>query len=218
MFLIPKCLSDPVIEIKDESVNEVIDELVNNIENTTFQIINENNDNIESITDKKLSIVKKMLNNIIDIIDNQDDKDFDNYEEDNYDDDEDDDDDDEEDDEDDDEEDEEDDDEDDDEEDDDEEDDEEDDEDDDEDDEEKLYIISINDEPCFYENSLKSAKSKILRISNVLDRKNNKEYTSYICHSNTNKIDVIRNLNFILFSYNYILYSLKISSVAKCKL
>ena len=211
MFLIPKCLSDPVIEIKDESVNEVIDELVNNIENTTFQIINENNDNIESITDKKLSIVKKMLNNIIDIIDNQDDKDFDNYEEDNYDDDEDDDDDDDE-------EDEEDDDEDDDEEDDDEEDDEEDDEDDDEDDEEKLYIISINDEPCFYENSLKSAKSKILRISNVLDRKNNKEYTSYICHSNTNKIDVIRNLNFILFSYNYILYSLKISSVAKCKL
>ena len=210
MFLIPKCLSDPVIEIKDESVNEVIDEvvdaLVNNIENTTFQIINENYENyenIESITDKKLSIVKKMLNNIIDIIDNQDDKDFDNYE-----DDEDDDEDDEDEDEDDEDEDEE----------DDEDDDEDDEDDEDDDDEEKLYIISINDEPCFYENSLKSAKSKILRISNVLDRKNNKEYTSYICHSNTNKIDVIRNLNFILFSYNYILYSLKISSVTKCKL
>jgi len=196
MFLIPKSLTDPVIEIKDENVNEVIDELVNNIENTTFEIINENyqenNDNIKSITEKKLSIVKKMLNNIIDIIDNKD-QDFDNYEDEDEEDEEDD-------------------------EDEDEDEDEDDDEDDDDDDEEKLYIISINDEPYFYENSLKSAKSKILKISNVLDRKNNKEYTSYICHSNTNQIDVIRNLNFIFFSYNYILYSLKISSVGKCNL
>ena len=95
-----------------------------------------------------------------------------------------------------------------------------DDEDNDEEDEEddeykKLYVISINDEPYFYENSLKNARSKILKISNTLDLKNNKEYTSFISRKNSTQFDIIRNLNFIFFSYNYLLYSLKISTVQK---
>ena len=80
-----------------------------------------------------------------------------------------------------------------------------------------IYVISINSVPYFYEEDLQIAQDKLLIMAQLLHEKNRDYNNSYIRHDNSNELKVIRNLDFIIYSYEYVLDYLSIDEVKKYK-
>lgn len=80
-----------------------------------------------------------------------------------------------------------------------------------------VYIITINNEPYFYSDSLKMARENLLDISRKLKLNSNQELFDnfYINEKNKNEIDIIYSYNLTLFSYNHLKYNIKIHTVTK---
>ena len=95
------------------------------------------------------------------------------------------------------------------------------DEDDDDDDEnnENKYVISINDVPYFYFDTLSESRKSLQRISKKLS-KQSRDFAGYVKYDtfNKNKLTVFRIIDFILFKHNYVMYNIQIDVVGKSKL
>jgi len=96
-----------------------------------------------------------------------------------------------------------------------EEDEDEDEDDDDEEDETTIYVITINDIPYFYENDYQDAKKRINTFSEKIVLGHKQTYDSYYKIINEDEIHIIINLDFILFTYNYTFYKIKIHTARK---
>jgi hypothetical protein len=83
--------------------------------------------------------------------------------------------------------------------------------------EEFMYVISIDDKPYFYQTSFADAKDKLLDISKRLNNKinENEYYDSYICQKLEDEITIVNQLDFVLFTKNHLLHTLKIHTVKK---
>ena len=78
----------------------------------------------------------------------------------------------------------------------------------------KLYIITINNIPYFYGSTIKDTREYMRLIARKLHKVDNKGYdNSYICEEIEDELKVVRNLDFILVSFKYVLHHLKISEV-----
>jgi len=92
----------------------------------------------------------------------------------------------------------------------------------DEDDEERIYIISINDVPYYYEDDLTSARSTMWSLAKTTLQKNadeneNLESTSYIFTNNLNNLSIITPYNLFFFYYHQTMCDLKIDYVVRHK-
>ena len=90
--------------------------------------------------------------------------------------------------------------------------------------EDKIYIISIDGKPFYYDNDLKSAKQNILAIGNEFLISLNQKYEistssshyKLLCDFKLRKIDVVSTYSFFgLFSYNHTLFNLNLDYVIK---
>ena len=94
----------------------------------------------------------------------------------------------------------------------------------DEDDEDKIYIISLNNIPHFYEKDLSTARKKMFDIANILLKKANTKddgigpNDNYIFTNSSDSMQIISPYNFILLKYHHILYELKIEYVLRYSL
>jgi hypothetical protein len=97
------------------------------------------------------------------------------------------------------------------------EDDEDDEEDEEDEDDENKYVISINNIPYFYFDSLNETRKKLQKISRKLLLNDSIEFSGYINRDpyNKNKLTVFRTLDFLFFKYNYAMYNIKIDVVGK---
>jgi hypothetical protein len=78
----------------------------------------------------------------------------------------------------------------------------------------KMYIITINNIPYFYGSTIKDTREYMRLIARKLHKVDNKGYdNSYICEEIEDELKVVRNLDFILVSFKYVLHHLKISEV-----
>ena len=84
-------------------------------------------------------------------------------------------------------------------------------------DEDFMYVISIDDKPYFYQTNFLDAKAKLLDISKKLNNKinENEYYDSYICQKLEDEITIVNQLDFIFFTKNHLLHTLKIHTVRK---
>jgi hypothetical protein len=82
---------------------------------------------------------------------------------------------------------------------------------------EDIYVITIDDKPYFYQTNLEEARAKLLDISKQLNNKINENdyYDSYICQKLEDEIIIVNQLDFVLFTKNYPLHSVKIHKVVK---
>ena len=89
------------------------------------------------------------------------------------------------------------------------------DEDDFESDENSLFIISINDTPYFHDKDLFVTRKNLLNIGRklILKNKNHLFDTLYIHEKSKNEIDIVQSMEFLLFSYNFVKYNIKIHCV-----
>ena len=83
--------------------------------------------------------------------------------------------------------------------------------------EEFMYVISIDDKPYFYQTCFADAKNKLLDISKRLNNKinENEYYDSYICQKLEDEITIVNQLDFVVFTKNHLLHTLKIHTVKK---
>ena len=90
--------------------------------------------------------------------------------------------------------------------------------DDDEDEVDKLYIITIDDIPYYYENDLPTARSKMWSIANNLvknDNNNLENSNNYIFTNNLNKVSLISPYSFFGLNYHYTICELSIEYVIR---
>ncbi len=81
----------------------------------------------------------------------------------------------------------------------------------------KLYVISIDGIPYYYENDLTSARSKMWAIANNLlknDSQHN-ETTNYIFTNSLNKVSLISPYNFFGLNYHHTICELQIDYVTR---
>ena len=84
--------------------------------------------------------------------------------------------------------------------------------------EDKLYIISINGIPHYYENSLNEALNQMLTIANYCVKNlNNNEGAGHLIISDNNlkKVKVVAPYTFFMLTFNYIIHELSIEYVVK---
>lgn len=88
--------------------------------------------------------------------------------------------------------------------------------------EDKIYIISMNNIPYFYDNNLTSVRNTMWDIANNLLKSNENEYYAskhYILTNNSNEVKIIYPYNFLwLFNYNYTVAELKVDYAIKYKI
>ena len=92
--------------------------------------------------------------------------------------------------------------------------------DDDEDSVDKLYIISLDGVPYYYENDLISARSKMWDIANNILKKDfvkDFENPNYIFTNNLNKVSLISPYNFFGLNYHHTICELQIDYVVRYK-
>lgn len=91
--------------------------------------------------------------------------------------------------------------------------------DDDEDIEERLYVISLDGSPHYYEADLKSARSTMWKIANNLLRNNNDDSSfysdNYIFTNSLNKVSLISPYYFFGLNYHYTICELQIDYIIK---
>ena len=82
-------------------------------------------------------------------------------------------------------------------------------------DEDFMYVITIDEKPYFYQTSFEDAKIKLLDISKKLNNKINENdyYDSYICQKLEDEITIVNQLDFVFFTKNHLLHTLKIHTV-----
>jgi hypothetical protein len=78
-----------------------------------------------------------------------------------------------------------------------------------------IYVISINDIPYFYENNYEDAKKRINTFSEKIVLGHKETYDSYCKIIDEDEIHIIINLDFILFTYSYTFYKIKIHTARK---
>lgn len=84
--------------------------------------------------------------------------------------------------------------------------------------EDKLYIISINGIPHYYENSLNEARNQMLTIANYfVGNLNDNEGAGHliITDNNLKKVKVVAPYTFLMLTYNYVIHELSIEYVVK---
>lgn len=88
--------------------------------------------------------------------------------------------------------------------------------DDDENTEDKIYIISLNGSPHFYESDLVSARATMWKIANkLLKGTNYDENNNYIFTNSLNKVSLISPYNFFGLKYHYTICELQIDYVIR---
>jgi len=90
----------------------------------------------------------------------------------------------------------------------------------DEDIDEKLYVISIDNIPHYYEENLENARKKMWDIANLLIKSScqNFDTTDYYIFTNSlDEIKIIAPYNFLLLKYHHVLFEFKIDYVLHAK-
>ena len=84
--------------------------------------------------------------------------------------------------------------------------------------EDKLYIISINGIPHYYEKSLNEARNQMITIANYfVGNLNDNEGPGHliITDNNLKKVKVVAPYTFLMLTYNYVIHELSIEYVVK---
>jgi hypothetical protein len=82
--------------------------------------------------------------------------------------------------------------------------------------ENKVYIISLNGIPYFYDENLPSLRNTMWDIANNLLKNSNSPSSNYILTNNSNEVKIISPYNFFwFFNYNHTISELKIDYVIK---
>lgn len=90
----------------------------------------------------------------------------------------------------------------------------------DEDIEDKLYIISIDNIPHYYENNLENARKKMWEIANLLVKTSSHDFDTtdyYIFTNSLDSIKIIAPYNFLLLKYHHVLFEFRIDYVLNAK-
>lgn len=90
-----------------------------------------------------------------------------------------------------------------------------------EDNDDRIYIISIDNVPYYYENDLTSTRKKMWQLANTYIANDSDSYEiyndKYIMTNDMNEIQIVCPLDFILFKYSHVLHVLKIDYVNPLK-
>ena len=85
--------------------------------------------------------------------------------------------------------------------------------------ENKVYIISLNGIPYFYDDNLQKIRNTMWDIANNMlknNRENNSASSNYILTNNSNEVKIVSPYNFFwFFNYNHTISQLKIDYVIK---
>ena len=82
--------------------------------------------------------------------------------------------------------------------------------------ENKVYIISLNGIPYFYDENLTSLRNTMWDIANNLLKNSNSPASNYILTNNSNEVKIVSPYNFFwFFNYNHTISELKIDYVIK---
>jgi hypothetical protein len=90
----------------------------------------------------------------------------------------------------------------------------------DEDIEEKLYVISIDNIPHYYEENLENARKKMWDIANLLIKSSSRDFDTtdyYIFTNSLDEIKIIAPYNFLLLKYHHVLFEFKIDYILHAK-
>lgn len=79
--------------------------------------------------------------------------------------------------------------------------------------ENRLYIISIDKIPYFYEKTLVDARNKMWKIANQMLKSSNDDGNYQILCSNVNEIKIISPYKFFLLNYHHVLFHFTIDYV-----
>ena len=82
----------------------------------------------------------------------------------------------------------------------------------------KIYIISIDNIPHFYEQNFDQAKKKMWEIaSNILKTSYDTEFENdnFILSRNVHQVQIVCPYKFLMLNYNHILFNLRIDYVVK---
>ena len=84
--------------------------------------------------------------------------------------------------------------------------------------EEEFYVISIDDVPYFYEKDFELATTKVYTMTRSINNINNREFKNSYIRENENcceelSLNVVRHIDLFIFSYDYVLHSIKIHKV-----
>ena len=84
--------------------------------------------------------------------------------------------------------------------------------------EEEFYVISIDDVPYFYEKNFELATTKVYTMTRSINNINNREFKNSYIRENENcceelSLNVVRHIDLFIFSYDYVLHSIKIHKV-----
>lgn len=90
-----------------------------------------------------------------------------------------------------------------------------------EDNDDRIYIISIDNVPYYYENDLTTIRKKMWQLANTYIANVSDSYETYqdkyIMTNDMNEIQIVCPLDFILFKYSHVLHVLKIDYVNPLK-
>ena len=84
--------------------------------------------------------------------------------------------------------------------------------------ENKIYILSVNGIPYYYENTVKEARSQMLSIANhfvaTLNNANGPGHI-YVTDNNLRKVRVIAPYHFLMLTYNHVIHELTLDYAVK---
>lgn len=82
----------------------------------------------------------------------------------------------------------------------------------------KIYVISVNNIPYYYEVSLKEARQQMLNLANhfaaSLNEKNGPGHI-YVTDHNLKRVKVIAPYNFLMLTYNHVMYEISLEYAIK---
>ena len=82
----------------------------------------------------------------------------------------------------------------------------------------RLYILSINGIPYYYQDTLKEAREQMVSLANHLVgtlNSNNGPGHIYVTDNNMKKIKVIAPYNFLMLTYNYVIHEISLEYAIK---
>lgn len=77
-----------------------------------------------------------------------------------------------------------------------------------------IYVISVNNNPLYFEKNSKIARE---RVDNMVRKYNLNDiggyHISYIYYKTLNEVEIVRTYDLFFFSYNYVIHTFKISKI-----
>jgi hypothetical protein len=82
----------------------------------------------------------------------------------------------------------------------------------------RIYVISVNDIPYYYENNLKEARQQMMNLANhfaaTLNDQNGPGHI-YVTDHNLKRVKVIAPYSFLMLTYNHVMYEISLEYAVK---